>query len=76
MLAENFGLATPPLFSGVYPTLPDYHHVACPVTDRVCAEEAVWIRQNMLLGERHDIDDIVAAMCKIQQYSDELQVSD
>ena len=73
LLAENFGLATPPLFRGVYPDIPDYRQVACPATDRACDEEAIWIRQNMLLGERQDMDDIVAAMCKIQRYSDELQ---
>jgi dTDP-4-amino-4,6-dideoxygalactose transaminase len=73
MLAKNFGLATPPLFSGVYPEVPDYSRVAWPVTDRACTEEAVWIRQNMLLGERQDMDDIVAAVLKIQQYHDEIR---
>lgn len=72
MLAENFGLQTPPLFRGVYPTTPDYRQTACPVTDHVCDEEAVWIRQNMLLGESHDMDDIVAAIDKIRQHCDEL----
>jgi hypothetical protein len=73
LLAKNFGLATPPLASGVYPQLPDYSQVAWPVTDRACAEEALWVRQNMLLGARQDMDDIVAAIAKIQCYSDELQ---
>lgn len=73
MLAKNFGLTTPPLFSGAYPCTPAYHKVVHPVTERACAEEAVWIRQNMLLGERHDMDDIVAAIRKIQQHSDELR---
>jgi dTDP-4-amino-4,6-dideoxygalactose transaminase len=71
--AKNFGLATPPLFSGVYPQTPDYSQVACPVTDRACDAEAVWVRQNMLLGERQDMDDIVAAIVKIQSHCDELQ---
>jgi hypothetical protein len=53
--------------------MPDYSTVAWPVTDRACDEEALWVRQNMLLGERQDMDDIVAAMAKIQGYSDELQ---
>ncbi len=73
MLAENFGLATPPLFQGVYPQTPDYRKVALPVTDRACDEEAIWIRQSMLLGEPSDMDDIAAAIGKIRQYSDELQ---
>ena len=31
------------------------------------------MRQNVLLGERQDMDDIVAAIDKIQRYSHELQ---
>lgn len=73
LLAENFGLATPPLFHGVYPQQPDYSAVALPVTDRACEHEAIWIRHNMLLGDRHDMDDIVTAVLKIQRYQDELQ---
>jgi dTDP-4-amino-4,6-dideoxygalactose transaminase len=73
LLAKNFGLATPPLFSGVYPHLPDYSQVACPATDRACDAEALWVRQSVLLGERQDMDDIVAAIDKVQRYSDELQ---
>lgn len=72
MLAKNFGLQTPPLFQGVYPQTPDYSQTACPVTDRVCDAEAVWIRQNMLLGEHQDMDDIIAAIDKIRHYSHEL----
>ena len=71
--AKNFGLATPPLYSGVHPQPPDYNQVACPATDRACAAEAVWVRQNMLLGERQDMDDIVAAIVKIQTHCNELQ---
>jgi dTDP-4-amino-4,6-dideoxygalactose transaminase len=73
MQAENFGLATPPLFSGVHLQPPDYCQVSHPATEQACAEEAIWIRHNMLLGERHDMEDIVAAIQKIQRYSDELQ---
>jgi dTDP-4-amino-4,6-dideoxygalactose transaminase len=73
LLAKNFGLATPPLFHGVHPHPPDYTAVVCPVTDRACAEEAIWIRHNVLLGGRRDMDDVLAALGKIQQYSDELQ---
>ena len=73
MQAENFGLATPPLYTGVHPCPPDYHQVHHPVTERACVEEAIWLRHNMLLGERSDMEDIVAALQKIQQYSDELK---
>jgi dTDP-4-amino-4,6-dideoxygalactose transaminase len=73
LLTENFGLATPPLSRGVYPQTPDYHQVACPVTDRACNEEAVWLRHSMLLGERQDMDDIIAALDKIRRHKDELR---
>jgi perosamine synthetase len=37
----------------------------CPANDRLC-EEAVWLTQNMLLGSREDMNDVVNAMRKIQ----------
>jgi perosamine synthetase len=37
----------------------------CPVNDRLC-EEAVWLRQTMLLGPRSDMDDIARAIRKIR----------
>ena len=73
MQTKNFGLATPPLFSGVHPQPPDYRTVGYPVTDRACAEEAIWIRHNMLLGTRRDMEDIVEAIRKIQRHHDELR---
>src|SRR5215831_15541714 len=72
LLAKNFGLSTPPLFSGVYSDVPDYSQVALPATDRACTEEALWVRQSVLLGERQDMDDIVAAIDKVRRYSHEL----
>jgi dTDP-4-amino-4,6-dideoxygalactose transaminase len=44
----------------------DYGSVHCPVAERACAEEAVWLFQTMLLGSRSDMDDIAAAVRKIQ----------
>ncbi len=41
----------------------------CPVTDRLCDEEGVWIYQNLLLGEKSDMDDIAGAIEKIQKHS-------
>lgn len=43
----------------------------CPQNDRVC-EQAVWFTQNMLLGLRTDMEQIAAAIRKIQQYATEL----
>ncbi len=38
----------------------------CPANDRLC-EEAVWFTQTMLLGPRSDMDEIAAAIAKIQR---------
>jgi len=38
----------------------------CPENDRLCSE-AVWLTQNMLLGSRSDMDEIAAAVRKIQR---------
>jgi dTDP-4-amino-4,6-dideoxygalactose transaminase len=43
----------------------------CPANDRLCAE-AVWFTQNMLLGPRSDMDQIVEAVTKIQAHAGEL----
>ncbi len=43
----------------------DYGAVACPVTERACATEAIWLNQNLLLAEKRDMEDIVCAMEKI-----------
>ena len=44
----------------------DYASVRCLVAERASTEEAVWLYQTMLLGSRGDMDDIVAAIRKIQ----------
>ncbi|HYO84339.1 MAG TPA: DegT/DnrJ/EryC1/StrS family aminotransferase [Bryobacteraceae bacterium] len=43
----------------------------CPLNDRLCGE-AVWLTQTMLLGPRSDMEQIVAAVRKVQQNSAEL----
>jgi len=43
-----------------------------PVTERACTSEAVWLGQNVLLGDRQDLDDVVVAIEKIQRHSDDL----
>jgi perosamine synthetase len=43
----------------------------CPANDRLCGE-AVWFTQNMLLGPRTDMDQIAAAVRKIQAHAAEL----
>jgi dTDP-4-amino-4,6-dideoxygalactose transaminase len=48
---------------------------ACPMNDRLCAQ-AVWLTQPMLLGEKADMEDIAAAIGRIQAHSGELRVED
>jgi dTDP-4-amino-4,6-dideoxygalactose transaminase len=45
----------------------DYSTVHCPVTERACSEEAVWILQNAMLGEKEDMDKFAEAIRKIQK---------
>lgn len=44
----------------------------CPETDKLCNEEGVWLYQNLLLGDKKDMDDIAAAIHKIHQNADKL----
>lgn len=44
----------------------------CPVTEHLAAEGAFWMSQNMLLGTPEDMDDIAAAMLKVQAHQGEL----
>ena len=43
----------------------------CPVNDKVC-EEAVWFGQTTMLGSRSDMEQIAAAIRKIQTHAAEL----
>jgi len=53
----------------------DYAKTECPVCERVCRDEAVWLSQNMLLGDRADMQDIAEAIAKIKDNIDELDNS-
>ena len=61
---------------GIYQSLAlsevDYDGLHLPVTERACSSEAVWFTQNVLLGGRDDMDDIVRAIAKIGRHRDEL----
>ena len=43
-----------------------YKEVSCPVTEKACYEDAVWILQNTMLGNKKDMEDITLAIKKIQ----------
>ena len=45
----------------------------CPVTERLCHEEAAWIGQTTLLADQSAMDDIAAAIAKVQRNVDQLQ---
>lgn len=44
----------------------DYSEVCCPVTEKACHEEAVWIFQNTMLGTKEDMDKFAEAIVKIR----------
>jgi dTDP-4-amino-4,6-dideoxygalactose transaminase len=44
-----------------------YKEVSCPVTEKACYEEAVWILQHSLLGPKEDMDKFAEAILKIQK---------
>lgn len=48
-----------------YPSAVDYAKVHLPEVEQAC-EEAVWLQQALLLAEKRDMDDVVAAVRKIQ----------
>ena len=52
---------------------PDYSRFSCPVTERICADEAVWLTQNLLLGTEQDTRDIAAAISKIREHAGQLK---
>jgi len=43
----------------------------CPVNDQLCAE-AVWLPQNMLLGQRTDMERVAEAVRRIQKHAAEV----
>lgn len=45
----------------------DYTKVSCPVTEKACYEEAVWILQHAMLGTKEDMEKFAEAILKIQK---------
>jgi len=45
----------------------------CPVAERACRGEAVWLAQNLFLGTRQDMDDVADAVAKVLSHRDELK---
>ena len=49
-----------------------YAQNQCPENDQLC-EEAVWFTQNLLLGEKSDMDDIANAIRKIHDNAEKIK---
>ncbi len=45
---------------------------SCPLNEKLCNEEAVWLTQNLLLGSRGDMQNIANAIEKIQASADKI----
>ncbi|WP_080055517.1 DegT/DnrJ/EryC1/StrS family aminotransferase [Spirosoma aerolatum] len=45
----------------------DYSQTYCPVAERACADEAVWIFQQAMLGDRTDMESFAEAIRKVQR---------
>ena len=45
----------------------DYSTVVCPVAERACYEEAIWILQHAMLGSKDDMKQFAEAILKIRQ---------
>jgi dTDP-4-amino-4,6-dideoxygalactose transaminase len=45
----------------------------CPVTERACYEESIWLEHRLLLGTHKDMDDIAAGFRKVKENLAELR---
>ncbi len=64
---RNYGIYQSNALSAI-----EFGRMNLPVTERACSSESVWFTQNVLLGNRGDMDDIVRAVAKIGDHRDEL----
>lgn len=67
---QHFAEKTPG-YEALYKGKVDFSHVDCPVVNRICEEESVWLFQETFLGDKSDMDDIAEAIQKIQHHADE-----
>jgi dTDP-4-amino-4,6-dideoxygalactose transaminase len=50
----------------------DYGSVCCPNCEKICYEQGGWMTQNLLLGKKKDMDDIIRAFRKVYENREEL----
>jgi dTDP-4-amino-4,6-dideoxygalactose transaminase len=55
-------------FCYAIPESADYTRVCCPVAEKACHKEAVWILQHAMLGTRADMDNFAEAILKIRNF--------
>ena len=66
-IEKNFGIYQNSALSSV-----EFDKINLPVTEMACYSEGIWLTQNVLLGDRADMNDIVNAIEKIAENRDEL----
>ena len=49
------------------------YRARCPVTERACHEESIWLTHDLLLGNAEDTRDIVRAFEKVREHREELR---
>lgn len=62
-------------FSHAYGRPIDFRDVRCPVAERLCRAETIWLSQSLLLGEPADMDDVADAILKIRDHAGELRAA-
>lgn len=62
-----------PLSCPSYGRVMDYSKLKLTVAEKACYREGLWLPQNVLLGSKKDMDDIIAAFEKIKSNVDELK---
>jgi len=56
----------------MYTDLPDYGAMRLEATETACSDEALWIEQYILLGDRQTMQDYIDAAAKIHENQGEL----
>lgn len=74
-LQQKFWNSSFPVASSQNPHAVDFasYRIKCPVSERACKSEALWLPQNVFLGTKEDMDDIYLAFEKVLKSADALQ---
>ncbi|MDP6125291.1 MAG: DegT/DnrJ/EryC1/StrS family aminotransferase [Candidatus Latescibacteria bacterium] len=69
---QNFWPKNSPKSAAMYTDLPDYGAMRLEATETACSDEALWIEQYILLGDRQTMQDYIDAAAKIHENQGEL----